>query len=218
MAIVLGYQWVTTNLPIGSDRFIFGVILGTISLVSCSHSSMKDNPVENPEKVSTECHDAVKAVLGPTAEIVKYVPPIGRATDAAEAVAIVRLKDLPANANGLPVSQMAIFRFDGPRWRPVLRTSKDGIVNDAGYVGVDYIDYSYHIFGYRVSLSDRRGDGKPGVDLFLSYLVPSGESEGVPTHVAWNAVVGRYQEVVNNEGPFEFTPELRQPPHRRTGK
>jgi hypothetical protein len=158
----------------------------------------------------------MKEVLGPDAEIVKY----GRlnGTNTVEAVGIVKIKGLALNGEGIPVSQLAILRLD-PRWRLVLRASEDWIKNDAGYVGIDFIDDSFRISGYRAKLSNQTTDGEAGFMLDLSFLLPGGESdEGTPIRIAWNAAVGKYQEVVSNDGPVEFKPEIRQPPHRRPGR
>lgn len=200
------------DLLAGVHLWIGVIVLGTISLVACSHpngSAVRDS------QTSVECLDGVKTFLGPNSEVLKCGPLNG--TDAVEAVGIVKLKKLSVNSDGLPVSQLAVVRFDGGRWRSVLTASDHWIRNEAGYIGIDYIDDSYRFVGYRAALDDA-GDGKTGLLLSLSFLQPNGESDGIPVQIAWNSKVGRYQEVVSYDGPYEFKPEIPQPPHRRPGR
>ena len=48
-------------------------------------------------------------------------------------------------------------------------------------------------------------------------MVYGGVPEGAPIEIAWNSKVGRYQEYAANEDPVGFKPELKNPPHIRTG-
>jgi hypothetical protein len=105
------------------------------------------------------------------------------------------------------------------RWNTELTADKNWVRNDAGYVGFDAdssIDASYHITGYRVSLEDRNSDGTPGFTVYLYYLTPGGENEGVPLEVSWNPSVGRLQWFAYEVEPHGFRPEVKNPPHIRT--
>lgn len=151
--------------------------------------------------------------MGSGAEVVKY----GRLADAKhlDGVAVVRIR--PVKNNRLLVSDLAILRWDGTGWKPVLRGSKS-ITNDAGYIGIDYIDDSFRFYGYEASFADRRSDGKQGFVLVLSYLTRTLDLDGIPIEIGWNPVTGRFQEFSANEEPEGFKLELKNPPHRRVAK
>lgn len=159
-----------------------------------------------------ECIKAATATLGPTAEVVKY----GRFADAKnlDAVAVIRVRPIRRNRNRLLVSDLVILRSVGRAWKPVLRASKT-VTNDAGYIGIDYIDDAFRFYGYEVEFADKRADGKQGFALILTYLTSRLDRDGIPIEIGWNAGVGRYQEFSVNEEPDGFKLELKNPPHRR---
>jgi hypothetical protein len=47
--------------------------------------------------------------------------------------------------------------------------------------------------------------------MSFTNIAPNGESDGIPTDVAWNRAAARFQET-NNDG---FQPESKNPPHHK---
>jgi hypothetical protein len=119
------------------------------------------------------------------------------------------------NAEGLAVSQLAILRHEPSGWRVVLTASKE-VQNEAGYVGIDYIDDSSPNFGYRVLFPDQRDDGKKVFSISLSYMRKDGNTDGIPLEISWDSAVGRYREFGVNSDPPGFKPEIKNPPHLKT--
>jgi hypothetical protein len=190
---------------------IGGIILGTFTIGSCSKTKV---PITDTESsISAQCRTGVVKLLGPDAEVVKCGRLTG--TDTVQAIGLLKIKQLPVTGDGWPVSRLVVAQFRNDRWQSILTASKDWIRNDAGYIGLDYIDDSYQVFGYRAALSESKA-GPAALLLSLSFLRPNGESEGIPIQIAWNRDVQRYQEVVNNDGPFVFQAENSKPPHRKT--
>jgi hypothetical protein len=147
--------------------------------------------------------------LGPNAELVKYGQ-LGNANDPG-GVTVVKIR--PGKDQRLLVKDLAVLRWVGNDWKPVIRASK-WITNDAGYIGIDYIDDSFRFYGYEAQVADVRSDGKSGFVLLLSYLTRSLDREGIPIEIAWNPLIGRFQEFSTNEEPEGFKLELKNSPHR----
>jgi hypothetical protein len=176
------------------------------------NSAGKEDPADPPR----DCVEVVRQILGPQAEIVKY----GNLDNPSvpEAVAVIRLRRTLDGAAETPISQAVILRRSTAAWKPALRIGKQ-ITNEAGYIGIDYVDDSYDFHGYRFVLHDRRPDGGRGLTVELSYLNSGGEIDGIPIVISWNEKVGRYQEYTSNQDPPGFRSELKSPPHiksRRT--
>lgn len=151
------------------------------------------------------------ALLGPTAEIVKY----GHFIDSKnlDAIAVTRIRTNSAGTR-LLISNLAALRLTRTGWQRLLRVS-NYITNDAGYIGIDYTEDSPS-FNYELELANKRSDGTPGFVLTFTFLTRKLERDGLPIEVGWNPAVGRYQEFSpNGEG---FLPELKNPPHRHVGK
>jgi hypothetical protein len=160
------------------------------------------------------CGSEAKRLLGPTAEVVKY----GQIVDAKylDGIAVVKIHPTKAE-NRLLVTDLVILRWVGNGWKVLLRAS-ESITNDAGYVGIDYIDDSFRFYGYDTEFAGTRSDGKRGFSLMLSYLTRTLGRDGIPIEIAWNPQTGRFQEFSANEEPEGFKPELKNPPHRRVRK
>ena len=120
---------------------------------------------------------------------------------------------MAVNEAGWPISRLVVGQLEGGQWHTVLSASKDWIRNDAGYVGIEFIDDSYSFSGYWAAVA-QRDDGERGILISLTYMLPNGDPEGAPLQIGWNYGVGRYQEIVNNDSPYQFGAEIRQPPHR----
>lgn len=94
------------------------------------------------------------------------------------------------------------------------------ITNEAGYIGIDYIDDRKPAYGYLLNISDVRADGKKAFDLSFRYLLKDGktDTESLGIEVSWNSAVERYQEFSMNQDPEGFQSEVRNPPHLRLHK
>jgi hypothetical protein len=163
------------------------------------------------KRICQEGLDAGKKVLGEHAEIVKC----GALNNpqVQEVVAALPIEHTQSTrATGLSVVQLVILRHEASGWRAVLTASKQ-IQNDAGFVGIDYIDDSAHFLGYRVLFPDQRDDGKKAFTLSFSYLGKDGNTEGIPLEISWDDAVGRYREFNLNSDPPGFKPEIQNPPH-----
>lgn len=134
-----------------------------------------------------------------------------------EAIAVLPGKYPPAKDGGLAILRMVILRRMPSGWQTALTVSKD-IQNDAGYIGIDYIDDYSPFYGYWLVLSDKDSYGKTALDVYLTYIdAADGTTESIGTDIAWNPVVGRYQEFVMNQDPEGFRPEIKNPPHWKPG-
>lgn len=179
---------------------------------ACSPSRVTNAPKtsvqQKAETVPPECIAAAKKLLGPEAEVVKY----GHlnSAEALEAVVVVRIAGARGDkSDGIPVSRLAILRHEPSGWQSVLNASRY-ITNEAGYIGIEFIDDSYPFRGYRVAFYGERSDGKQAFVLCLGHI---GDPGSVPIEISWNPQVGRYQEFAFNEEPSGFKSEIKNPPH-----
>ena len=207
-------------------RRLFGratLALAVLGASSCSSVAPREKAVEpdvsearagGAGRVPQSCLDAVRRLLGPRAEIVKYGGLNGPSV--LEAVAIQRLGKPGRGDEAIPISRLIILRLEASAWKLILDVSENK-TNEAGYVGIDYIDDSYEFHGYQLLLADHSSDGEVGFTVELIYLNAGGVPEGAPIEIAWNSKVGRYQEYAANEDPVGFKPESKNPPHIRTG-
>jgi len=137
---------------------------------------------------------------------------------ALEVVAIVRVQGLREDSDGIPISRLAILKRQSGRWVSELNVNEE-ITNEAGYVGIDFIDDSHSAPYYRLKTSDkgaRWGDRQPSqfTLVFLS-MSRAGkvDPEDLGTGIGWNPAVSRFQEI----GPSgdEFVTEVKNPKHFR---
>jgi hypothetical protein len=161
------------------------------------------------------CLDAARAALGPGAVVLRCGDLNSSGTP--EAVAALVLK--PNRKRCTPASRVLILRFERAGWRKVFDAGEHfEIRNTEGYVGIDYIDDANVYRGYCVEISDRSGSELFSVGLAFIGSDDRVDEEGLPINVAWNSKVGRYQEIVSNDAPPKFAPELKNPPHINTRK
>jgi len=134
-----------------------------------------------------------------------------------EVVAVLQANFPPHPGNGVAIRKMEILRKEKSGWRISLTATKE-VKNEAGYVGLNYIDDYSHYFGYWLTLSDTRSDGTKAmlIDL-LDIEKADGSSEASSTEFAWNPEVGRYQEWAYDQDPEGFRPEIKNPPHWKPG-
>lgn len=198
------------------------VTLCLISFSGCwkkgSQEAPSDNSLTSAQDVQQTYQQSLaagKKALGQRAEIVKQGA--FNTPSVPEAVAVVRADQIPANnGQGLAVSQLAILRRESSGWKVVLTVSKE-VQNDAGFVGIDYIDDSSPYYGYRVLFPDQRDDGKRVFTMSLSYMAKDGSTIGIPLEISWDSSVGRYREFGINSDPPGFKPEIKNPPQLKTG-
>jgi len=165
----------------------------------------------NPQQ--TDCLAAARKALGIRAQVVRCgelnTPGIQ------EVVAV-----LPAKYPGYPgmaIWKMVILRQEPSGWHIALTAARD-IQNEAGYVGLDYIDDDSKFMGYQLDFSDKQLDKQKGLDFFLTYIERAdGGSEQSGIEIAWNPASGRYQEWAYGQDPEGFKPEIKNPPHYKGG-
>ncbi|HEY2858969.1 MAG TPA: hypothetical protein VGJ21_11175 [Terracidiphilus sp.] len=167
----------------------------------------------SPE-IQAGCVQAARRALGPHAVVVKCgdlnTPGV------LEVVGVIPAK-FPASHSGIAIRGMAILRREPSGWRTELTAVRE-IKNEAGYIGIDYIDDSSPFFGYWLVLSDTRSDGKKSCDLdLLDIEERDGSSEAASTEIAWNPAAFRYQEFTTNRDPEGFRAEIKSPAHRKPG-
>ena len=162
------------------------------------------------QRLQQECRDAARNLLGNGAEIVKYGS--FNNPNVQEAVAVVHTEHSPHRGGELDVSRLIILRHERTGWRVALTAGKE-VNNEAGFIGIDYIDDSMSFWGYRVLFLDQRDDGKKAFALSLGYLSKDGNTEGIPLEISWDESVGRYREFDTNSDPAGFKRELKKPPH-----
>lgn len=166
------------------------------------------------------CLWGARKALGPGAAVLKCAHLAG--APGLGCVAAVRLRQFPDTADGIPVSKLVVLRqVSSSRWATELTADRNWIRNQAGYLGFDAdssIDPSYRITGYRVSFQDRNSDDVPGFTIFLYYLTPGGENDGLPVEVSWNPPVGRFQWFAYEAEPHGFRSETKNPPRIRTSR
>jgi hypothetical protein len=127
------------------------------------------------------------------------------------------LQKFRTTADGIPLSKFVIIKeVSDSHWSAELIGDNNWIRNDAGYLGLEFIDDSERFSGYRVSVEEHRSGGVPGFTFYVYYLAPNGEDEGIAVEIGWNPSVGRFQEFQYGADPEGFRNEVRNPPHIRS--
>jgi hypothetical protein len=202
-------------------------VLCLLSITGCkkdSHKQIKSpDPVQSsPSPASSattqqqkECLAAAQKALGVQAQVVRCgelnTPGIQ------EVIAVLPYKLLPSKADSIPIRKMAILRKEPSGWHTSLTAARE-VQNEAGYVGLDYIDDDFHYFGYWLTISNEHLDN--ATELLIDLLDienADGSSEAASTEFAWNPAVGRYQEWAYDQNPEGFKPEFKNPPHFKGG-
>ena len=153
--------------------------------------------------------------MGPHSEVLKCGALNTPGTQ--EVVAILPASFPPRKGIGIAIRKMLILRKERSGWRTALTAARE-IRNEAGYVGIDYIDDYFHYFGYWLTITDTRSDGAKAMDIDLVDIENAdGTSEASSTEIAWNPVAGRYQEWAYDQNPAGFRSEISNPPHWKPG-
>jgi hypothetical protein len=117
---------------------------------------------------------------------------------------------------GIYVSRLVIARAQHGHCSIILDAGKNGPKNPAGYIGIEFIDDGGDFYGYAVKFGSdvRDSTGEKG-DLYLSWLNPQHEPEGMGIEIGWNKKIGRYQEYRDKDdsSPEMFKTELPNPRH-----
>jgi hypothetical protein len=153
-----------------------------------------------------ECLKAARQVLGPNAKVLKC----GELNQPGilESVAAIAKRPKSIAVEGIFARDLVILRREAGEWKTVLRASRL-IQNDAGYVGIEYIDDCSPLWAERIEFSDKRPDGQKGLVVSIQWRWSENDDEEEPTDIAWDGAVGRYREITGNE----FQPEVKNPPH-----
>jgi hypothetical protein len=184
---------------------------------SLAYAQLTDSAQPKSANTPTQsCLAAAKKALGPNAEVLKCGHLTG--TKGLETVAAIMLKQPSGDVDGIAVSKLVVLRRTGSVWDVALTNDKKWIRNDAGYLGIEFIDDSDQSIGYLASFSNSRSDGVAGFTIYLYYLYSNGTDDASEIEIAWNRSVGRFQEFAYDEDPMRFKAEIKNPPHVRTGK
>ncbi|HET9837702.1 MAG TPA: hypothetical protein VFR84_05650 [Candidatus Angelobacter sp.] len=162
---------------------------------------------------SAECGAAIKNA-GSNLKIIKSGDLVG--DGAREYVAVRMLPKQPKK--GTYVSRLLIARAEHGHCSIVLDAGKSGPKNPVGHIGIEFIDDGTDFYGYSVEFGSDVNDREHQGDVYLTWLNPNHELEGMAIEIGWNKRVGRYQEYrLEEDGSSEmFKPELRKPPHRNS--
>jgi hypothetical protein len=134
-----------------------------------------------------------------------------------EVIAVLPYKLPPSKGDSIPIRKLVILRKEPSGWRTSLTAARE-VKNEAGYIGLDYIDDDFHYFGFWLTISDAHLNGAKEmlIDL-LDIENADGSSEASSTEFAWNPAVGRYQEWAYDQDPERFRTEIKNPPHWKPG-
>jgi hypothetical protein len=163
--------------------------------------------------LSAQCRDVIQKA-GSNLKIIRSGDLIG--DGAREYVAVRMLAKQPKK--GIYVSRLLIARAEHGHCSIALHAGKSGPKNSVGYIGIEFIDDGADFHGYSVEFGSDVNDRKHQGDLYLTWLNPGHEPEGMEIAIGWNTKVGRYQEyrLEENSSSEIFKPELRKPPHRNS--
>jgi hypothetical protein len=210
-----------TKSRVGAQVIIAGrVALAIVALVLCSgqdKSNLRAQSAAVGQKSGEQkaCVTAAREKLGPDAAVLRC----GHLSDsgALETLAVVKLASIAGQGNCVAVSRLAVLRHDGTEWKAELEADQQ-IKNPEGYIGLSYIDDSYKVRGYCLTVTDRRTGSREPFSIALGYITKNGRFEGVPVYIGWNSKVGRYQEFAGNDDAAGFNSEVKHPRHVNTAK
>jgi hypothetical protein len=135
-----------------------------------------------------------------------------------EVVAIARVRGIQESRQGIPISRLVILKQQSGQWVSELNIQEE-ITNEAGYVGIDFIDDSHSTPFYRLKTSDngaRWGDRQP--TQFTLVLLPMSRAGKVDSGdlgigIGWNSSASRFQEI--DPSGMQFETEIKKPKHFR---
>lgn len=181
------------NIPVPMNKLVFG-LLALATFWSAA--------------ASAQCGAVIKRA-GSNLKIIRSGDLIG--DGAREYVAVQMLTEQPKK--GMYVSRLVIARAQHGRCSIVLDAGKNGPKNPVGYIGIEFIDDGGGFYGYSVEFSSDDRDPKDKGDLYLTWLNPDHEPEGMGIAIGWNEKVGRYQDYQEESSSEMFKTELPNPRH-----
>jgi hypothetical protein len=126
-----------------------------------------------------------------------------------EAVAAILVRPKSHPAQGIFARDLVILRRSAGEWKTSPRASRI-VRNDAGYVGIDYIDDTSPFWGNCINFYDTRPDGKKAFTISIQWRASENDTDPQPTDIAWDNTAGRYREIIADG----FQIEVKKPPHR----
>ncbi len=134
-----------------------------------------------------------------------------------EVVAVLPAKYPHSRGKDSTIWKLVILRHEPSGWQTALTVARQ-IQNEAGYIGIEYIDDYFRFMGYRLRFRDEDPGQKKTFGIVLTYIERTdGGSDQASTEIAWNPAVGRYQEWEYGQDPEGFQVEIKNPPHWKPG-
>ena len=134
-----------------------------------------------------------------------------------EVVAILPAKYPHNQGKDVPIWKLVILRHEPSGWQTALTAARQ-IQNEAGYIGIDYIDDYFQFMGYQLGFREEDTGQQKTFGIMLTGIERTdGGSDQTSTEIAWNPAVGRYQELEYGQDPEGFQREIKNPPHWRPG-
>ncbi len=147
-----------------------------------------------------EVRALVARSLGDGAEILRY----GHLStpDSLEVIGAIPATGIPHPSSAVEVSRLALLRQEGNKWVSALSVS-NGIRNNDGAI----TEPKEKSPVYQVTFFQHRfDDGRQRWILQFTPINKTGDPSGLPIHVSWNEMLGRYQRI-SVEG-YGFQPEF----------
>jgi hypothetical protein len=129
-----------------------------------------------------------------------------------ETIAATLVSQRVRSSEGVAAKNLVILRRDRDGWKVALRASRL-IQNNAGYVGIEYIDDCSPFWANHIEFGENRPDGRKELVVSLQWRSFENDTDPMPTDIAWDNATGRYREI-NADG---FVPEVKNPPHECPG-
>ena len=191
------------------------LVLGATALIWPVYTAAQTPPsgVANGQEAAQqrECLKVARQVLGPSAKVLKC----GELNQPGVLESIAEIPVMPKShsAQGAFTKNLVILRRNAREWRIALRASRL-IRNDAGYVGLEYIDDCSPFWANQVEFGSSRPDGQKGLVIGIQGRAFEEDTDPWPTEIAWDNSAGRYREIT---GDGAFQPEVKNPPHKCPG-
>ena len=157
-----------------------------------------------------ECLKAAQRVLGPRARLLKCGEL--NQTGILESIAAIPVKPKSHVVQGIFATDLIILRGSHGDWKTALRASRL-IQNDAGYIGIDYIDECSPFWADHIEFWSQRPDGHAGLVVSIQWRGFENDTDPMPTDISWDNAIGRYREITADG----FQSEVKKPPHECPG-
>ena len=157
-----------------------------------------------------ECLKAAQRVLGPKAKVIK----IGELnhTGVLECIAAIPVAPKSPSVSGIFAKDLVILKRNRDEWNTALRASRL-IQNEAGYIGIEYIDECSSFWADQIEFGAKRPDGQKGLVISIQWRAFEDDTDPMPTDIAWDDATRRYRETTVDG----FQLETKHPPHKCPG-